>query len=363
MVGNLIDMLGGNSLAFSENVLLRAFLAALTAFAATALSTRWLLLILARLGVCERVDKTDSEPLKNLHKGKASTPTMGGIAMVAGFGVAVLSWTPAGHPHVLTGLLLVLGFALLGFLDDWIKLTRSERKGLTIRGKLGAQFLLAFAGALALYLLGRGPDGAVAIHVPFVSALVAPLPPVVYVGFATLVLVVTVNAVNFTDGLDGLASGCAVVTGITLSALAYLAGGAATASGLGIPFVEGAGELAVFGAALAGCGLGFLWHNCFPARLFMGDTGSMALGAAIGYVAVAVKQELLLPIVGAVFVAEGLSVLLQVLSFRLTGKRLFLIAPLHHRYQFLGWPESRITIRFWISAVVSAAAGAVVLKI
>ncbi|MHC5036658.1 MAG: phospho-N-acetylmuramoyl-pentapeptide-transferase [Planctomycetota bacterium] len=362
MVEFILSWLGVDGSPLAQNLLLRVGCAAITAFVVTVLGTRWLLRILVRVGATERVDKTDSEKLADLHKSKSSTPTMGGVALVAGLLAGTCLWSLPSNPYIQTGILLVLGFAGLGFLDDWTKLKREGRKGMTIRGKLAWQSLLGLSCALSLYLLGREADGSVVVAMPVLRSLQFTLPAGIFLVFATLVLVTTVNAVNFTDGLDGLASGCAVITGIPLAAVAYLAGSGDLAAGIGIPFVEGAGELSVFGGALIGCGLGFLWHNCFPAQLFMGDTGSLALGAGIGYIAIAVKQELLLPIVGAVFVAEGLSVLLQVLSFRLTGKRLFLIAPLHHRYQFLGWPETQITIRFWISAVVSATAGAVALK-
>ena len=359
----ILRLAGANGQALAGNLPLRAGLAAFTAFAVTALATRWLIGFLGRLHVAERVDKKDSEKLAELHGDKKDTPTLGGLALVFGMTTATLLWTDLANAYVWTGVLLVAGFAGLGLLDDWIKLVREDRKGLTIRGKLTGQLALGAAAAAGLYLLGRGPDGLVEVYVPLLPSFRPALPGILFLGFAVVVLVATVNAVNFTDGLDGLASGCAVITGVPLAAFAALAGSAGSAASLAIPYVEGAGELAVFGAALGGTGLGFLWHNCFPARLFMGDTGSMALGAAIGYMALAVKMELLLPLVGAVFVAEGLSVLLQVLSFRITGRRLFLIAPLHHRYQFLGWPETRITIRFWISAAVSAAAGAFALQV
>jgi len=362
MYETVLSVLGADPTVLGQNLLLRAGLSAITAFAVTVLATRALLCVLLRAGVSERVDKTDSDELKELHSHKASTPTMGGVSMVVGLGVATVLWAPLSNPYISTGLLVILGFATLGFLDDWIKLTQEKKKGMSIRAKLGWQILLASAMALALYFFGRGPGSTVEVDIPILRSTHLVLPALGFLGFATLVMVASVNAVNFTDGLDGLASGCAVVTGATFAGVAYLAGDAVSAAGFGMPFVEGGSELAVLGAALAGTGLGFLWHNCFPARLFMGDTGSLALGSAIGFMAIAVKQELLLPIVGAVFVAEGLSVVLQIAWFRITGKRLFLIAPLHHRYQFLGWHETQITIRFWISSAVSAAVGAVALR-
>lgn len=359
MLEILLRSLGVDTTGLAANLPLRAGLAALCAFALCALGTRALLALLLRLRVAEAVEKTDSEKLAELHKEKAHTPTMGGISMVAGLAVATLFFAAPLNEYVLVGLLLTGAFALLGFLDDWIKLTRPGAKGLSIKAKLAWQTLLA-AGA-AVFLHGQGADtaGLVDLYVPFLPGVHPALPPALFVGFAALVLVTTVNAVNFTDGLDGLASGCSAISAAAFAVFAGLAGSATLAPAFGLPFVDGASELAVFAAALAGTGLGFLWHNGFPARLFMGDTGSLALGGALGYTALALKLELLLPLVGAVFVAEGASVLLQVLSFRLTGRRLFLIAPLHHRYQFLGWPETRITLRFWISAVVGATAGVI----
>ncbi len=346
-----------------EDLLLRTGLACSVAFLATVFGTRWLLAFLRRRNVSEHVDKTDSEKLKELHKNKSETPTMGGIAVVGGFAAALLLWADLDNPYILPGLALVIAFASLGFLDDWVKLVKSGRKGLSIRGKMAWQIVIALAAAWTLYTLGHGPDGLVDVRVPLVGAASASLPALAFAALAILVMVSTVNAVNFTDGLDGLASGCAVITCLPLAVCALCASSPGTASAMSIPFVEGAGELAVFAGAMTGAGLGFLWHNCFPARLFMGDTGSLALGGAIGYLALALKLELFLPLLGAVFVAEGLSVVLQVLSFRLTGRRIFLIAPLHHRYQFKGWPETQITIRFWISAAVSAAAGTAALKL
>jgi phospho-N-acetylmuramoyl-pentapeptide-transferase len=363
MVEWLLAGLGIPCGALSGDVPLRMGLSAITAFLATALAARWLLPLLKRLGISEKVEKTDSEALAELHKGKAHTPTMGGLALVAGMAVASLLWADPRNPYVAAGLLLVLAFTAVGFADDWIKLTRKGRKGMTIKGKLAWQIGLSAGAALLLWAAGRGPDGSVGFFLPFAGAWAPALPAGLFIAFAIFVLTATVNAVNFTDGLDGLASGVSVIALVPLAGLAFAAGQAESARALGLPFVQGSGEAAVLAAASAGAGLGFLWHNCFPARMFMGNTGSLPLGAVLGFTALAARVELLLPLFGAVFVAEGLSVALQIVSFRLTGKRLFLIAPLHHRYQFLGWPESRITVRFWIAAAVAALAGGAVLRV
>ncbi|MCU0722401.1 MAG: phospho-N-acetylmuramoyl-pentapeptide-transferase [Planctomycetes bacterium] len=362
MIGWILSLLAADSGDFARDVLLRAGLASITAFCLTALATRFLLPWLKRRRVAERVDKTDSEKLAELHKGKADTPTMGGLALSAGVLASALLWADPRNPYVRCGLLLLAGFAALGFLDDWIKLTCKGRKGLTIKGKLLWQIALSAGAAVCLWTAGRTAAGGVEVLAPLWHAGFVVLPAALFLPFAVFVLVSTVNAVNFTDGLDGLASGVSVIALVPLAVLAWAAGRPDAAGWLGIPLVPGCGEASVLASAAAGAGLGFLWHNCFPARMFMGNTGSLPLGAMVGFTALAAKAELLLPLFGAVFVAEGMSVALQILSFRLTGRRLFLIAPLHHRYQFLGWPESRITVRFWIAAAVSAVAGAAVLR-
>lgn len=345
-----------------DSLTLRAALAALTAFAVSLLAGRRLIAYFRRRRIEENVDVKDSEKLAELHAAKARTPTMGGIGIVAALVGSTLLWADVTDPFVVLGLFLVSALGALGFWDDWVKLRGGGRKGLSIREKLLYQAAFSIAVAASLYSLAEGAGGA-SLYVPLVKASLAVLPAAIYIPFAATVLVATMNAVNFTDGLDGLAAGCCAIAAVPLLLLAYASGRPDYAAHLAIPFVHGAGELAVFTAALIGAGVGFLWFNCFPAQVFMGDTGSLPLGGAVGFLACAVRQELLLLLVGGVFVAEGLSVVLQILSFRLLGRRVFLIAPLHHRYQFLGWPESRITIRFWIAGGVCAAASVALLKI
>lgn len=306
------------------------------------------------------------------HQTKRGTPSMGGVAILAGIWAGYFGAHLVGAVFGDTGPsasgLLVLGLATalgaVGFLDDLIKIRQSRNLGLNKTAKTLGQITAAtLFGILVLQFAnadGLTPGSRQLSYVREIATVA--LPPVLFVLFVIVVVSAWSNAVNFTDGLDGLASGVSVIALVPLAGLAWAAGRPDAASWFGVPFVPGCAEAAVLASAAAGAGLGFLWHNCFPARMFMGNTGSLPLGAVVGFTALAAKQELLLPLFGAVFVAEGLSVTLQVLSFRLTGRRLFLIAPLHHRYQFLGWPESRITVRFWIASAISALAGAAVLR-
>jgi len=362
MLTTLFHWLAGHAGVFGifDSITLRAALAALTAAGLSVLIGGRLIAYFRKRRIEENVEAKDSEKLAQIHADKAHTPTMGGLGIVGALVGSTILWGRLENPYILLGLFLVLSLCALGFLDDYIKLC-GRRKGLSIREKLLYQTAFTIAVAASLFAVGNEGSG-VSLYVPLVKATLVVLPAFLYIPFVTVVMVATMNSVNFTDGLDGLATGCIAIAAIPLFLLVYSAGRADYASHLAIPFVAGAGELAVFAGALIGACVGFLWFNCFPAQIFMGDTGSLPLGGAVGFLACAVKQELLLLIVGGVFVVEGLSVVMQVLSFRLFGRRIFLIAPLHHRYQFLGWPEPRITIRFWIAAGFCAAASVALLK-
>ena len=285
---------------------------------------------------------------------------MGGVLILLSIGVAVLLWADLRNQYILLTLLSTVWFGGIGFADDYLKLTKKRSKGLAIIEKFLPQLCMGlFIGCLAYMDKGLGTR----LDVPFLKDIVWYLGPL-YILFVALVIVGCSNAVNLTDGLDGLAIGCTIFVALTYSILSYVSGHAVFSKYLFIPFLPGAGELTVFCASILGAGLGFLWFNCFPASVFMGDIGSLALGGAIGTIAVFIKKELLLVIVGGIFVVEALSVILQVASFRLRkGKRIFKIAPLHHHFQVLGWPESKVIVRFWIVGIILAVLTLATLKI
>jgi phospho-N-acetylmuramoyl-pentapeptide-transferase len=336
----------------------RSAMAALTAFAVVIAVGRWFVPYVASKRFHDDARKGDSEKLDEIHSHKRSTPTLGGVLIVAGVGTATLAWAKAGDRLVIILLGYTASLALLGFADDWKKL-RTRRKGISAWAKHAGQIGLS-AIALTLLLmeppLVRSPDGAV---LPATS-LFLPIPglsPIdigrFYPFLALLVMTGASNAMNLTDGLDGLAAGCGALAAGTIAIAALLGQGAGL---LMVPAVAGGAEAAVFLAALSGAGLGFLWFNAHPARIFMGDTGSLALGGALGLASIILKLEFVLAIAGGVLVAEAASVILQVLSFKTLGRRIFLIAPLHHHFQFKGWPETKVTVRFWIAGALCAAA-------
>ena len=348
-------------------VTFRAAFAAITAFLICIVVGPRFIRYLRRRKIGERTDKTDSQYLAELHKDKANTPTMGGALIVLSAVVSSLCWADPLNFYVLVANLCLIYLGLVGYIDDNIKLTDPSRKGLTVKVKFVAQVLLAIIVALTLrrhYQAGEDSWGTV-LQLPFVSnAKFAWIMPIgVFIPFVVLVIVGSSNAVNLTDGLDGLAPGCTVMVAAAFAVLSYVAGHAMFSRYLLVQYVPGAGELAVFCACVAGATLGFLWFNCHPAEVFMGDTGSLPLGGAIGFVAVVIKHELLLVIIGGIFVVEAVSVIIQVLHFKMTKRRFFRIAPLHHHYQFLGWAESKVTIRFWIVAAILAAFGLATLKL
>jgi phospho-N-acetylmuramoyl-pentapeptide-transferase len=292
---------------------------------------------------------------------KQGTPTMGGFLILIGLTIGTLLWADLSNKYVWISLFVTLGFGGVGFIDDYLKVTRRSSKGIAGKMKLVLQFTISAAAAIAVSLLSA-PDLANEIAVPFAKHVLIDL-GWGFVPFAMVVMVGASNAVNLTDGLDGLATMPVIIAAATFALLAYLVGYLTFADYLQIHYVVGASELAVFLAALIGACLGFLWFNAPPAMVFMGDTGSLALGGALGAVAVIIKHELVLVIVGGLFVLETISVIVQVISFKTTGKRVFRMAPLHHHYEQKGWAESTIVVRFWIIALVLALIGLSTLKL
>ncbi len=279
------------------------------------------------------------------HQTKTGTPTMGGILIVASVLVSVLLWQDLHSMQTWIGLFALLGFGIIGFVDDSLKIFRWSSDGLQAGVKFSGQTILSLAIVLFIYSTRTGHTSL--LYIPFVKFPILDL-SVMYVPFAVVLLVGTSNAVNLADGLDGLATGLVIPVGITFGMISYLTGRADYSEYLQIPYIEGAGELSILCFAVVGAGVGFLWYNSHPAEVFMGDTGSLSLGGVVGVVAVMIKKEILLIVVGGVFVIEACSVIIQVVSYKLTGKRVFKMAPLHHHFEILGWAESKVVIRFWI---------------
>ena len=285
---------------------------------------------------------------------------MGGILILLSIVFSVFLWADLRNQYTLLGLLVMLWLGALGFIDDYIKIFKRRSKGLGIIGKFIPQ---AVIGLVIGYFAYNQPELGPRLDVPFLKNMILDLGQF-YILFVMFVIIGSSNAVNLTDGLDGLAIGCTIMVALVYSILSYVCGHALISKYLFIPFVPGSGELTIFCAAIVGAGLGFLWFNCFPASVFMGDIGSLSLGGVIGAIAVFIKKELLLVIVGGIFVVEALSVILQVGSFRLRkGKRIFKVAPLHHHFQVLGWPESKVIVRFWIVGIILAVFTLATLKI
>jgi phospho-N-acetylmuramoyl-pentapeptide-transferase len=311
------------------------------------------------------------------HQGKAGTPTMGGLLIVISTVVPTLLWADLTNTYVLLAIFVMLGFAAVGFIDDYSKVIRKQNKGLTGRAKLVLQFIVSACAGVALLVMTLYRVYSTALIVPFFknfrpelvssslarSAYFWPLAYIPFLLFVGLVMVGSSNAVNLTDGLDGLAIGCVVIAAGALTVLTYVTSHAGFSAYLDIQHVAQVGELTIFCGALVGASLAFLWYNAHPAEVFMGDVGSLAIGGAIGYIAVAIKQEILLFSVGGIFVIEALSVILQVASFQLTGKRIFRMSPLHHHFELAGWSESKVIVRFWIAALIFALFSLTTLKL
>jgi phospho-N-acetylmuramoyl-pentapeptide-transferase len=292
---------------------------------------------------------------------KKGTPTMGGLMILSGLVVATLLWGNLRNPYVWIVLAVTLGFGFVGFYDDYLKVTKQTAAGFSGRTRLAIEAIIAGAACFAIIWIGR-PTLSTALAVPFFKDFILDF-GWFFLIFSTFIVVGAGNAVNLTDGLDGLAIVPVMIAAASFGMIAYLAGNAVFSDYLQIRYVPGTGELAVVCGAVLGAGLGFLWFNAPPASIFMGDTGSLALGGLLGAVAVATKHEIALAIIGGLFVLEAVSVIVQVISFKLTGKRVFKMAPIHHHFEQLGWTESQVVIRFWIISVVLALAGLSTLKL
>jgi phospho-N-acetylmuramoyl-pentapeptide-transferase len=354
-------------------ITVRTAVASLTALLLSLLLGPWMIERLRELQVKQYIRQEGPEA----HQKKAGTPTMGGVLIVAAIVIPTLLWADLRNPYVLLSLTATLAFGAIGFVDDYNKVVRRRNLGLTARRKFLLQVLTCvFVGAVLLGLQVKG-DYSTQLSVPFLKKLhpdlvidgllghrfIWPLAYVPFIIFLVLVIAGLSNGVNLTDGLDGLAIGCVLVSSVALTVLTYLSSNARFAEYLEIQKIPDAAELTIFCGSLAGASLGFLWYNAHPAEIFMGDVGSLALGGAIGTVAVILKQEILLVSIGGIFLIELLSVILQVGSFKLTGKRIFRMAPLHHHFELLGWSESKIIVRFWILALVFALFSLTTLKL
>jgi len=295
------------------------------------------------------------------HFKKAGTPTMGGFMVLLAITVSTLLWSDLKNPYVWAVFAVTLGYGAIGFADDYLKVSKRNTKGLPGKTKLVLEFALAGIVAFGFSIWGEGAM-ATGLAIPFVKDYVLDL-GWLFIPFASLVMVSASNTVNLTDGLDGLAIMPVLIAAACFGLIAYVVGNKVFATYLQLHYVARTGELAIFCAAMVGAGLGFLWYNAPPAMVFMGDTGSLSLGGALGAVSVAIKHELVLVIVGGLFVLEGVSVIVQVVSFKLTGKRVFRMAPLHHHFEQKGWPESTVVIRFWIIAFILALFGLATLKL
>ncbi|MCR2834913.1 phospho-N-acetylmuramoyl-pentapeptide-transferase [Parerythrobacter lacustris] len=308
-----------------------------------------------------RVRQGKGQPIRadgpQSHLAKVGTPTMGGLMILIALTSSMLLWMDPRNPFVWACVLVTVGFGIIGFLDDYDKVTKRSHKGVSAKVRLLLEF--AVAGVASYLIVSQINTN---LYIPFLSGVSVPLGPFYYV-FAAVVIVGFGNAVNLTDGLDGLATMPVVIAAGTFAIIAYLAGRVDYSAYLGIPHVPGAGELAIFCAAIMGGGLAFLWFNAPPAAVFMGDTGSLALGGALGAIAVASHHEIVLLIVGGLFVAETASVIIQVFWFKRTGKRIFRMAPIHHHFEQKGWAESTVVIRFWIVSIVLALIGLSTLKL
>jgi len=308
-----------------------------------------------------RVGQTVRDCGPQSHLSKAGTPTMGGALILIAITISILLWGDLTNRYVWLALTVTLGFGLVGGIDDYRKLINKDSRGLPARWKFLWQSLIGATVAIILYYTATVPSET-ELTIPFFKHVVVNL-GLFYIPWTYLVIVGSSNAVNLTDGLDGLAILPTVMVAGALGIFAYLTGNVLFAEYLSIPYVPGVGEMAIFAAALVGSGLGFLWFNTYPAQVFMGDVGSLGLGAALGTMAVLVRQELVLVVMGGVFVMEAVSVILQVASYKLTGKRIFRMAPLHHHFELKGWPEPRVIVRFWIITFILVLCGLATLKL
>jgi phospho-N-acetylmuramoyl-pentapeptide-transferase len=339
-------------------ITLRAVLATLTALAISFVIGPAMIrkLTVYKIGQAVRTDGPQT------HLSKAGTPTMGGALILVSIIVSTLLWADMRNAYVWTVIVITTGFGAIGWVDDYRKVVHRNPKGLSAKAKFFWQSVIAL-GAVSYIAFSVTLPAQTELIVPFFKSVAIPLGAFGFIVLAYLVIVGTSNAVNLTDGLDGLAIMPTVMVASALALFAYVAGHAVFSKYLALPYIPGAGELAVFCAAIAGAGLAFLWFNAYPAEVFMGDVGALALGGALGAVAVIVRQEIVLFIMGGVFVVETISVMLQVASFKLTGKRIFRMAPLHHHYELKGWKETQVVVRFWIITMILVLVGISTLKL
>ncbi|PCJ51001.1 MAG: phospho-N-acetylmuramoyl-pentapeptide-transferase [Gammaproteobacteria bacterium] len=337
-------------------VTFRAILGALTALLISLLLGPYMIRTLRDKQIGQTVRSNGPET----HLVKAGTPTMGGALILMAITISAILWIRIENHYLWILLLTTLGFGLVGWVDDYKKLIHKDPAGLPARWKYFWQSVVGLTAAVILY--NTATEVETILIVPFFKNVAIPM-GVFYILFSYLVIVGTSNAVNLTDGLDGLAILPTVLISGALGIFAYLTGHSVFAEYLSIPYIKDAGEIAIFCGAICGAGLGFLWFNTYPAQVFMGDVGALGLGAALGTIAVMIRQELVLFIMGGVFVMETVSVIIQVVSFKLTGKRVFAMAPLHHHYELKGWPEPRVIVRFWIISVVLVLIGLATLKL
>jgi phospho-N-acetylmuramoyl-pentapeptide-transferase len=323
----------------------RTFSAILTSLVISLIIGPWCIRKLKEMQISQYIREEGPQS----HYSKAGTPTMGGLMIIGAMLASTLLWADLKNSYVWLLVVVVIGFGAVGFYDDYLKVVKKHNKGLTGVQKLLGQVLIALVAAIWLYM---SPDFLPTLTIPFFEE-VRPDLSWGFIFLAVLVIVGTANAVNLTDGLDGLAMGPVTIAGVFYAIFAYLAGNAIIAHYLKITFVPGVGEVSVVLGALVGAGIGFLWFNAYPAQVFMGDVGALALGGVLGTAALATKQEILLVLVGGLFVAEALSVILQVSFFKVTnGRRIFRMAPIHHHFELKGWPEPKVIVRFWIIAIV-----------
>jgi phospho-N-acetylmuramoyl-pentapeptide-transferase len=337
---------------------LRGILAALTALMLALFIGPTMIAMLSRYQIGQRVRSDGPQS----HLQKSGTPTMGGGLILVAMGLGTLLWADLSSRFVWILLATTLGFGLVGFYDDYLKLVVGNSKGLAARYKYLAQSVVGLAAALTLHNLHQF-SGESALYVPFFKSVAVPMSTAGFLALSYFVIVGTSNAVNLTDGLDGLAIMPAVMVATALGVFAYVTGNFKFATYLQIPYIPGVGEVLICSGSLVGAGLGFLWFNTYPAQVFMGDVGALAIGAALGTAAVMVRQEIVLFVMGGVFVLETVSVMLQVASFKLTGKRIFRMAPIHHHFELKGWAEPKVIVRFWIISFVLVLAGLATLKI
>ena len=359
MLLELADLLRGNlnALHLFQYLTFRTIMATLTALSFSLLAGPAVIRKLAEIKAGQVVRSDGPQT----HLAKAGTPTMGGALILLAVALSTLLWMDLSNRYVWIVLGVTLAFGAIGFYDDYKKIVLKNSAGLAARWKYLWQSVFALLVAFALYRTAQTP-AETSLYVPLFKQVAVPL-GVFFVVIAYFMITGFSNAVNLTDGLDGLAIMPSVLVVTALGAFAYLAGNKVFSEYLGIPSIPGAGELAIYCGALAGAGLGFLWFNAYPAQVFMGDVGALAIGAALGTLAVIVRQEIVLLVMGGVFVMETASVMLQVASFKLTGKRIFRMAPIHHHFELKGWPEPRVIVRFWIISVVLVLIGLATLKV